>query len=53
MGFGGGPEVEVNGTTIDMSSFYLRNGFFFSLELRHHSETTLHHSSSPLADANV
>ena len=40
-------------THIDMSSFYLRNEFFFSLELRRHSETTLHNGDSPLAEANV
>ena len=36
------------GTPIDMSSFYL-----FPLGLRRHSETTLHHGLSPLAEANV
>ena len=40
-------------THIDMSSFYLRNEFFFPLELRRHSETTLHNGDSPLAEANV
>ena len=38
----------LTGTPIDMSSFYL-----FSLGLRRHSETTLHHGLSPLAEANV
>ena len=38
---------------IDKSSFYLRNEFFFSLELRRHSETTLHYGVSPLAEANI
>ena len=39
---------------IDMSSFYLRNEFFFSfLQLRRHSETTLHYGVSPLAEANI
>ena len=40
-------------TPIDMSSFYLRNQIFFYLELRHHTETTLHHGVSPLAEVNV
>ena len=40
-------------TPIDMSSFYLPNKFFFSSELRRHSETTLHHGVSPLTDENV
>ena len=55
MGLGGGlvVVVEVNGTTIDMSSFYLPNEFFLSLELRCHTEATLHHGVSPLTDANV
>ena len=48
-GVGGG----LTGTPIDMSSFYLLNEFFFSSELRRHSETTLHHGVSPLADENV
>ena len=43
----------LTGTPIDMSSFYLANEFFFSSELRRHSETTLHHSVSPLTDENV
>ena len=38
---------------IDMSSFHLRNEFFFPLELRRHSETTLHYGVSPLAEANI
>ena len=41
------------GTLIDIPSFYLPNKFFLSSELRGHSETTLHHGVSPLADANV
>ena len=41
------------GTSIDMSSFYLREEFFLSLESRGHSETTLYHGVSPLAEANV
>ena len=45
--------VGVNGTPIDMSSFYLREEFFLSLESRRHSETTLYHGVSPLAEANV
>ena len=45
--------MKVDGTPIDMSSFYLRDEFFFSSELRRHSETTLHHGVSSLADANV
>ena len=45
--------MEVNGTTIDMSIFYLPNEFFFSSVLRRHSETTLHHGVSPLTDVNV
>ena len=45
MGLGG---WGLTGTPIDMSSFYL-----FSLGLRRHSETTLHHGVSPLAEANV
>ena len=49
MGGGGG----LTGTVIDISSLYLRHEFFLSSELRHHSETTLHHGVSPLADANV
>ena len=53
MGLGGGGGVEVNGTTIDMSIFYLPNEFFFSSVLRRHSETTLHHGVSPLTDVNV
>ena len=32
----------LTGTPIDMSSSYLRNEFFFSLELRRHTDTTLH-----------
>ena len=48
-GRGGG----LTGTLIDISSLYLRLEFFLSSELRHHSETTLHHGVSPLADANV
>ena len=40
-------------TPINVSSFYLLNEFFFPSELRRHSETTLHHGVSPLADANV
>ena len=48
-GGGGG----LTGTPIDISSLYLRHEFFLSSELRHHSETTLHHGVSPLADANV
>ena len=43
----------LTGTRIDMSSFYLPNEFFFSSELRRHSEKTLHYRLSPLADANV
>ena len=43
----------LTGTPIEMSSFYLGNEFFLSLELRHHSETNLHYDVSPLADANV
>ena len=39
-------------TPIDMSSFYLRNQFFLSLELSRHSETNLHSGVSPLAEAN-
>ena len=50
VGGGGGG---LTGTPIDMSSFHLLNEFFLSSGLRHHSETTLHHSVSPLADANV
>ena len=37
----GGGGVEVNGTTIDISLFYLPHEFFLSLELRRHTETTL------------
>ena len=51
MGWGGGGVL--TGTPIDISSLYLRHEFFLSSELRHHSETTLHHGVSPLADANV
>ena len=40
-------------TPIDMSSFYLRTQFFLSLETRCHSETNLHYSVSPFAEANV
>ena len=43
----------LTGTPIDMSSFYLLNEFFFSSELRRHSEKTLHYGLLPLADANV
>ena len=43
----------LTGTPIEMSSFYLWNEFFLSLELRRHSETNLHYDVSPLADANV
>ena len=50
MGLGGKGST---GTPIDMSSFYLLNEFFFSLELRRHSEKTLHYNLPPLADANV
>ena len=50
MGLGG---WGLTGTSIDMFSFYLGNQFFFSLELRRHSETTLQHGVSPLAEANV
>ena len=53
MRLGGGGGVEVNGTTIDMSIFYLPNEFFFSSVLRRHSETTLHYGVSPLTDINV
>ena len=56
----GGKEDGVGGggwgltdTPIDISSIYLRHEFFLFSELRHHSETTLHHGVSPLADANV
>ena len=49
-GVGGGG---LTGTHIDMSSLYLRNEFFFSLELRRHSETTPHYGVSLLAVANV
>ena len=38
----------LTGTPIDVSSFYL-----FALELRRHSQTTLHNGVSPLAEANV
>ena len=38
---------------IIMSSFYLPNEIFFSPKLRRHSETSLHHGVSPLANANV
>ena len=48
-GVGGG----LTGTSIDMSSFYLLNEFFFSSELRRHSETTLHYGVPPLADTHV
>ena len=48
-GWGGG----LTGTLIDMSSLYLRNEFFFSLELKRHSETTPHYGVSPLDVANV
>ena len=50
---GGGGGGELTGTPIDISSFYLPNEFFFSSELRRHSETTLHHGVSPLTDENV
>ena len=50
-GVGGGGVL--TGTPIDISSLYLRHEFFLSSELRLHSETTLHHGVSPLADANV
>ena len=40
-------------TPIDMSSFYLKNEFFLSLELRRPSETTLPYGDSPLAEATV
>ena len=52
---GGGWEmgVGVNRTPIDMSSIYLPDEFFFSSELRRHSEMTLHHGVSPLANENV
>ena len=43
-----GLEVGVTGTPIYMSSLYL-----FPLELRHHSETTLHDSVSSLAEENA
>ena len=46
----GGGVVGVNGTPIDMFSFYLRNQFFLSSELRRHSDTNLHYGVSPLAD---
>ena len=36
-----------------MSSFYLPDEFFFPSELRRHSEMTLHHGVSPLANENV
>ena len=38
----------LTGTPIDMSLFYLPDEFFFSSELRRHSEMTLHHGVSPL-----
>ena len=41
LGRGGGGGLEVNGTTIDISLFYLPHEFFLSLELRRHTETTL------------
>ena len=41
------------GTPINMSSFYLQNEFFLSLELRRPSETTLPYGVSPLAEATV
>ena len=50
MGWGGGG---LTGTLIDISSLYLRHELSLSSELRHHSETTLHHGVSPLADTNV
>ena len=50
MGLGGGG---LTGTPIDMSSFHLLNEFFFSSELRRHSETSLHYDVLPSADANV
>ena len=37
----------LTGTPINMSSCYLRNEFFLSLELRRHSETTLPYGVSP------
>ena len=33
----------LTGMPIDMSSFYLQNEFLLSLELRRHTETTLHY----------
>ena len=50
MGLGGGG---LTGTPIDMSPFYLLNEFFFSSELRRHSEKTLHYGLPPLANADV
>ena len=41
----------LTGMPLDMSSFYLPNGFSFFPESSH-SETTLHHGVSPLAQAN-
>ena len=52
-GVGGGGGWGLTGTAKDMSSFYLLNEFFFSSKLRRHSETTLHHGDSPLANQNV
>ena len=45
--------MKVNGTTIDISLFYLPHEFFLSLELRRHTETTLPYGVSALTDANV
>ena len=50
MGLGGWGLTD---TPTNISSFYLRNEFFFSLELRRHSEASLDYSFSPLAEANV
>ena len=50
---GGSWGLGVNKTPIDMSSFYLPDEFFFSSELRRHSEMTLHHGVSFLANENV
>ena len=49
----GGGGRGLTGTPIDMSSFYLLNKSLLFSELRRHSETTLHHGVSPLANENV
>ena len=49
MGLGG----EGHRARPQMSSFYLQNEFFFSLELRRPSETTLPYGVSPPAEENI